>query len=108
MPLLLAKKRRFSTADQSGGTGFVCFVSSLKLMGRHGGTEDVPPSAAPGPSLLRSWTPLPPVHEAARNLAIARLLELLGRYFLTISAFSIMAMPPRSAILPFKVMVLPQ
>ena len=30
------------------------------------------------------------------------------RYFLTISAFSIIAMPPRSAILPFRVMVLPQ
>jgi hypothetical protein len=30
------------------------------------------------------------------------------RHFLTISAFSIMAMPPRSAILPFNVIVLPQ
>ena len=29
-------------------------------------------------------------------------------YFFTISAFSIMAMPPRSAIFPFKVIVLPQ
>jgi len=31
-----------------------------------------------------------------------------ARYFLTNSAFSIMAMPPRSAILPFNVTVLPQ
>src|SRR5437870_11702448 len=30
------------------------------------------------------------------------------RYFLTISAFSFMALPPRSAILPFRVMRLPQ
>ena len=29
-------------------------------------------------------------------------------YFFTISAFSIMAMPPRSAILPFNVIVFPQ
>lgn len=31
-----------------------------------------------------------------------------ARYFFTISAFSIMAIPPRSAILPFNVIVLPQ
>jgi hypothetical protein len=31
-----------------------------------------------------------------------------ARYFFTISAFSIMAIPPRSAILPFNVTVLPQ
>ena len=36
------------------------------------------------------------------------LLELLLCYLLTISAFSIMAMPPRSASLPFTVMLLPQ
>jgi hypothetical protein len=30
------------------------------------------------------------------------------RYFFTTSAFSIIAMPPRSAILPFKVIVFPQ
>jgi hypothetical protein len=30
------------------------------------------------------------------------------RHFFTISAFSIMAIPPRSAILPFSVTVLPQ
>jgi hypothetical protein len=33
---------------------------------------------------------------------------LRARHFLTISAFSIMAMPPRSASLPFTVMFLPQ
>jgi hypothetical protein len=31
-----------------------------------------------------------------------------ARHFLTTSAFSIMAMPPRSASLPFTVMFLPQ
>jgi len=31
-----------------------------------------------------------------------------NNYFFTISAFSIIAIPPRSAILPFSVIVLPQ
>ncbi len=35
-------------------------------------------------------------------------LGMTSRYFLTTSAFSIMAMPPRSASLPFTVMFLPQ
>jgi hypothetical protein len=34
--------------------------------------------------------------------------RLDARHFLTISTFSIMAMPPRSASLPFTVMFLPQ
>ena len=34
--------------------------------------------------------------------------RLSARHFFTISAFSIMAMPPRSASLPFRVMFLPQ
>jgi len=60
--------------------------------------------------------------EAKRSRRIRRSLKVMLRdsstslgmtawmadYFFTISAFSIMAMPPRSAILPFNVTVLPQ
>src|SRR5437667_11846191 len=42
------------------------------------------------------------------RLILRALLGLLLCYFLTISVFSIIAMPPRSAILPFTVMLLPQ
>jgi hypothetical protein len=44
----------------------------------------------------------------AQNGNLARLLELRGDYFFTISAFSSIATPPRSATLPLSVTVLPQ
>jgi len=43
----------------------------------------------------------------SRGIDLARLLELTGCYFLTISAFSIMLMPSRSASFPFNVTVFP-
>jgi len=45
---------------------------------------------------------------AARGTRGLPRAERRGRYFFTISAFSSMAMPPRSASLPFNVIVFPQ
>ncbi len=67
---------------------------------RHG--REVSESNPAAQSSAFSWDPSTPLRFAQDHE------PLRARHFFTISAFSIMAMPPRSASLPFTVMFLPQ
>ena len=97
-PLAIAQEHEHS-ADAGASSGKAASVASAVLQINHG----VILSGA------KSKDPVERPQVMPRDFSTSLgMTAWIARYFLTISAFSIIAMPPRSASLPFNVMFLPQ